>query len=189
MERVANRRSRAEERFGHVGKDRYLDFSKRMQRASAAYSARQSSYDKLWTEFGQLIGEARATLQGLRPVLGPDEVARLTKEVNQSKMSSIDFMLGAAKRAADRVEEFFQACREPANSRRGFRSEIRQWMERKQLGSVKDAARELGTSESTLKSIMSDKGEKKYSDETLRQVLERIGEPIHSPPTHHSVSN
>jgi transcriptional regulator with XRE-family HTH domain len=62
-------------------------------------------------------------------------------------------------------------------------------MKRKQLRSVQDAARKLGISDSTLKSIMSDKGEKKYSDETLRRVLEEIGAPIPSPPTHHLVSN
>jgi DNA invertase Pin-like site-specific DNA recombinase len=62
-------------------------------------------------------------------------------------------------------------------------------MKNEQLGSVKGAARKLGISDSTLKSIMSDKGEKKYSDENLRRVLEKIGAPFPAPPTHHSVSN
>ncbi len=189
MERVARRRSRADERAGHVGNHPHLDVSVRFRRAMAAYMGRQSRYDKLWTEFGHLSDEGRATLQELRPVLGPNEVERLTQEVNQSSMSSIDSMLAAMKRAADRVEELFQACPEPAQSRRGYRCEIRQWMKTKQLGSVKDAARKLGMSDSTLKSIMSDTGEKKYSDETLMRVLEQIGAPFPSPPTHHSASN
>ena len=62
-------------------------------------------------------------------------------------------------------------------------------MKSKQIQSVKDAAPKLGVSDSALKSMMTDKGEKKYSDETLRRVLEEIGAPIPSPPTHHPVSN
>jgi hypothetical protein len=189
MERVAKQRSRAEERARYVGNHPHLDVRMRSRRTMAAYLARQSRHDKLWTEFGHLNDEVRATLQGLRPVLGLNEVERLTQEASQSNMSSIDSMLGAVKRAADRVEEFFQACPEPAQSRRGYRCEIRQWMKNEQLGSVKGAARKLGISDSTLKSIMSDKGEKKYSDENLRRVLEKIGAPFPAPPTHHSVSN
>ena len=189
MGRVAKRLSRAAERLGHLGVHPHLDVRMRARRAREAFLARQSRYDKLGTEFGHLADEARATLQGLRPVLGPDEVERLTQEVNQSNMSNIDSMLGAMKRAADRVEEFLQACPEPAQSRRGYRCEIRQWMKSKQIHSVKDAARKLGVSDSALKSMMTDKGEKKYSDETLRRVLEEIGAPIPSPPTHHPVSN
>lgn len=61
------------------------------------------------------------------------------------------------------------------NARRGYRKEVRQWMESKRLRTVPEAARRLGVGRDTLKSIMSSKGEKRYSDDTLNDVLEKIG--------------
>jgi len=60
-------------------------------------------------------------------------------------------------------------------SRRGYRSEVRAWMERRGVSSVKAAAKRLGVSDSVLKSIMSTKGKVKYSPETLDNVLRTIG--------------
>jgi hypothetical protein len=55
--------------------------------------------------------------------------------------------------------------------RRGYRAEVRRWMARKDLKTVAEAAKWLGVSGSTLKSIMTDRGETRYSQETLDRVL------------------
>lgn len=60
-------------------------------------------------------------------------------------------------------------------SRRGYRPEVREWMKCKKLGTLEEARRKLGISLSTLKSIMSDKGKRRYSEDTLESVLEKIG--------------
>ena len=59
--------------------------------------------------------------------------------------------------------------------RRGYRDPVRAWMKQKEILSVKAAARKLGVSESTLKSIMTNRGEIRYNDQTLAKVLEVIG--------------
>jgi hypothetical protein len=43
------------------------------------------------------------------------------------------------------------------------------------IRSVKKAAKELAVSDSTLKSIMSNRGDVRYSPETLTEILEKIG--------------
>lgn len=58
--------------------------------------------------------------------------------------------------------------------RRGYRGEVREWMKRKELKSVADAAKRLGVGPDTLKSIMSSKGRKRYADDTLADVLRQI---------------
>jgi hypothetical protein len=62
-----------------------------------------------------------------------------------------------------------------AGLRKGYRAEVRAWMKREGISSVQKAARKLATSESTLKSIMSNKGGVRYSSETLAAILEKIG--------------
>ncbi len=59
--------------------------------------------------------------------------------------------------------------------RRGYRSEIKGWMKQTGIGSQSEAARRLGVSIDVLKSIMSDKGRARFSDETLKDVLKKIG--------------
>jgi hypothetical protein len=63
----------------------------------------------------------------------------------------------------------------PAAKRVGYRKHIRAWMKNEKLESVKAAAKKLAVSESTLKSIMSDKGELRCSEETLGNVLKKTG--------------
>ncbi len=62
-----------------------------------------------------------------------------------------------------------------AATRRGYRAEIRAWMKAVGVKTNADAARRLAVSVDTLKSIMSTKGNKKYSDETRNSVLKKIG--------------
>ena len=62
-----------------------------------------------------------------------------------------------------------------SQTRKGYRTEVRDWMKRVNLDTVEQAARKLGVSEATLKSIMSDKGKPRYGKEKLNQVLRVIG--------------
>jgi hypothetical protein len=59
----------------------------------------------------------------------------------------------------------------PVVLRRGYRKEVRVWMQRNEISSVKEAAKRLAISDSILKSIMANVGKKKYSPETLAGVL------------------
>jgi hypothetical protein len=65
----------------------------------------------------------------------------------------------------------------PANPvRRGYRKEVEAWINRSpEILSQRQAARHLGVSIDVLKSIMSDKGRPRYSQETLELVLKAIG--------------
>ena len=62
-----------------------------------------------------------------------------------------------------------------ADGRRGYRAEVREWMRAQGLRTNPEAASRLGVSVDILKSIMSSKGQKRYSDHTLQTVLKKIG--------------
>jgi hypothetical protein len=76
-----------------------------------------------------------------------------------------------AASASERKRKRFK----PSVSRRGYRPEIREWMGKRQLRTIPEAARRLGVGVSTLKSIMSSKGKPRYSEDTLHAVLKQIG--------------
>ena len=78
---------------------------------------------------------------------------------------------GQALRAASAKA---QAPTEP-ESRRGYRAEVRLWMARQKMGKLDQAARDLGISVSALKSIMSARGKRRYSEETIQRILGMIG--------------
>jgi hypothetical protein len=59
-------------------------------------------------------------------------------------------------------------------SKRGYRTEVRKWMKDNEIETIPRAAECLGVGHDTLKSIMSSRGEKRYSDDTLKDVLTRI---------------
>jgi len=77
------------------------------------------------------------------------------------------------KKTADDCFRSTPATEETAARRRGYRIHIRHWMKSAGLKTVAQAAKRLGVSESTLKSIMTDKGQKRYSDGTLQHVLDK----------------
>jgi hypothetical protein len=58
-----------------------------------------------------------------------------------------------------------------APTRRGYRDHIRGWMKLHGIRTIAIAAKRLGVSESTLKSIMTTKGEIRYSPDTLARIL------------------
>ena len=62
-----------------------------------------------------------------------------------------------------------------APNRQGYRKEIDEWMGREGIETVDDAARHLAVSVDVLKSIRSDKGRPRYSDDTLNDVLAKTG--------------
>lgn len=59
--------------------------------------------------------------------------------------------------------------------RRGYRTEVRQWMALERLSTLDVAAKRLRISRSTLKSIMSDRGKCTDGGATLARVLETVG--------------
>ena len=63
-----------------------------------------------------------------------------------------------------------------SSCRLGYREEVRRWMGRSNIQTVAAAARKLGVSATTLKSIMSSRGKVRYAEETLQRVLEVICE-------------
>ena len=66
-----------------------------------------------------------------------------------------------------------QATEKPIAKRQGYRDHIRSWMKLKNIKTVELAAKHLGVSSSTLKSIMSSVGQVRYSPETLATVLSK----------------
>ena len=62
------------------------------------------------------------------------------------------------------------------NDPKGSREEVGQWMKRNHVRNIYAAAQKLGLSESTLKSMMSERGQIRYSEETLQRTLSKIRE-------------
>jgi hypothetical protein len=60
-------------------------------------------------------------------------------------------------------------------SRRGYRGEVKQWMQRDGIETIEKAAHQLGVSTTTLKSIMYPRMKIRHSGETEDMVLRKIG--------------
>jgi hypothetical protein len=63
---------------------------------------------------------------------------------------------------------------ESDSDRRGYRTEVMTWMKAEEIDTIPEAAKRLAISETTLKSIMSNKGEVRYGKDTLDRVLKII---------------
>jgi hypothetical protein len=85
----------------------------------------------------------------------------------------IDKILGLVSLAGQDVANVLVA-RGQAEERRGYRTEVRQWMRDKGINTIPDAASRLAVGPDTLKSIMSSKGKRRFSDRTLQEVLKKI---------------
>jgi hypothetical protein len=59
--------------------------------------------------------------------------------------------------------------------RRGYRTEVREWMAREGVATLEFAAKRLHISVSALKSVMSKRGKCRYGEATLAQILGTIG--------------
>lgn len=88
---------------------------------------------------------------------------------NAPETSQRDPSSGGAK-AATQSEARIQQ-----NERKGYRLEVREWMQRQGLTTLDQASKKLAVGLCTLKSIMSDKGSPRYSTRTLETVLSKIG--------------
>jgi hypothetical protein len=60
------------------------------------------------------------------------------------------------------------------STRKGYRAEVRAWMRRHGISSVREAAKKLAVGYDILKNIMSDQGDTRYSADTLKDVLAKI---------------
>jgi|SRR5579862_8215051 len=75
-----------------------------------------------------------------------------------------------------RLDELHRASMDQQKpDRRGYRKEVNAWIGANGIDTLQTAAKRLGVSKSTLKSIMSDKGAVRYSPETLQGILKKIG--------------
>jgi hypothetical protein len=88
---------------------------------------------------------------------------------NAPKAAQRDPSSGGAK-AATQSEARIQQ-----NERKGYRLEVREWMQRQGLTTLEQASKKLAVGLSTLKSIMSDKGKARFGKDTLQRVLSKIG--------------
>jgi hypothetical protein len=67
-----------------------------------------------------------------------------------------------------------QAEQSGTNQRQGYRTEVKDWMKRNGIKTVAEASKRLSISETALKSMMSDRGKRRYSEETLARILDII---------------
>ncbi len=80
----------------------------------------------------------------------------------------------ALKKVREAEESQVEPVKTTKATRRGYHKEVRDWMDRKEIPSVKAASIRLFVSVSVLNSIMADHGKIKYSPETLASVLAKI---------------
>ena len=112
MRRTNDLRVKAKTRIELANSYAFLNIEKRRQRANAAYIGRQTRFDKIWQEGGALSNQIRATIEALRPVLGP-EVDRLMAEANWTILRMItqpESVYEVVQRAKDKVEDYWLAC-------------------------------------------------------------------------------
>jgi len=103
-----------------------------------------------------------------------DEVATIERVFDASatfcarlECQSLEKSVMPSENAAEGV-----AARRP---RRGYRTEVRQWMVHQGIPTLAAAAKRLGMSLSALKSIMSERGKPRYGDAALTRILGSIG--------------
>jgi hypothetical protein len=65
--------------------------------------------------------------------------------------------------------------RKVTEPRRGYRAEVKAWMKREQVDTLREASQRLNMDVSALKSIMASKGKLRYGPEALNRVLKTIG--------------
>ncbi|MBI3896081.1 MAG: helix-turn-helix transcriptional regulator [Acidobacteria bacterium] len=97
------------------------------------------------------------------------------KAIRQAEISWLKKANQLAAKDADRDQLSESNSDAKTPTRRGYRKEVREWMKRKQLRTQEQAAKKLGVSVDTLKTIMSDRGKCRCSKETLESVLKKIG--------------
>jgi len=108
-----------------------------------------------------------------RPNDSESEAIRLAIAGRNSELLASIVLLFPAKAAAVESEVIGGAGR-----RRSYRQEVRQWMTQERIRTVLEASKRLGISLTALKSIRSDRGKRRCSEETLIRILGIIGAPV-----------
>jgi hypothetical protein len=134
----------------------YLDLVKDMKSQEALMTFLEESGRKAFENFAGVPLEAVVSVRG-------DELQviqqRVSYWVNEGYKRLIPSPSGTIEQTAPR---------------RGYRAEVKEWMAAREIETVAKAAKALAVSETTLKSIMSDKGDVRYSRGTLEQILKKI---------------
>jgi len=131
----------------------------------------QKAFRDILTGIGFLAGEAYAGVALEHMFILPQNVARIQGRVNHWINEGFKYLVSLRTSAS-------QTTFAPqAESRKGYRAEVRAWMKHEGIRSVEKAAKRLAVSGSTLKSIMSNKGDVRYSHATLTAILKKIGYP------------
>lgn len=68
-----------------------------------------------------------------------------------------------------------EPMRTRSDPKRGYRAHVRAWMKDNEITTTAAAAKHLGVSIDTLKSVMSSKGRARYSKDTLADILKKTG--------------
>jgi hypothetical protein len=102
----------------------------------------------------------------------------LPTQIQRDKILKVarHYVMEGYRRVSELRKEVGQATETIKATRRGYRQEVKTWMRSAGIESQKQAARRLSVSIDILKSIMSNRGRARYSTETLREVLEKIGQ-------------
>lgn len=162
------------------------------QEKRRAYDEAQARYTRSWKAIGAF--KNRVTLElcelrnphcesdgSTRKILSDRESDQLIKETDLGEGSvdlggTLPATLRALRTAAQQIDDLYQErLQSSMQPRRGFRKEIRKYMDNHGLTTIKEAAVHFGVSTSALKSVMSEKGQKRYSVERLQGILKKIG--------------
>jgi hypothetical protein len=120
--------------------------------------------------FGSFLRNLQSTIHNIRRPIKP-HILRMIKTSPEWRQFQSDLLeIADLQGHPESIAEGSKTAQ-----RRGYRTEILAWMKKNGIDTVKQAARRLGVSESTLKSIMSSKGEARYGPDTLSRVLKDIG--------------
>ncbi len=103
------------------------------------------------------------------------DLQRYAREARETELKAL--RRATTEEGSSQLAKAYVDTAQTGQKRLSYRTNIKHWMKSAGLESVAAAAKRLGVGESTLKSIMTDKGEKRYSEETLNKVLEKIRKP------------
>jgi len=118
-------------------------------------------------------------LAAARPNDSESEAIRLAiAGRNSAWLAKISLLFPAEAAAVEARDSGDPEALAAPGRRRGYRQEIRRWMTQEKLRTLPAAARRLAISLSTLKSISSDRGKRRYGQANLIRILGIIGDPV-----------
>jgi hypothetical protein len=118
-------------------------------------------------------------LGAARPNESESEAIRLAIAGRTSAwLAKIALLFPAEAAAVETSDSAYPETIAAPGRRRGYRQDVRRWMTQERLRVLPEAAKRLGISLSTLKSICSDRGKRRYGEANLIRILGIIGDPI-----------